>query len=146
MCIWYLLHILLLWQTFNFYITVILLNENCTGIRKLLSFISGNVLQRNQPMVKKMLGPSSFPGSLGRGDQNGAHGVQLSAILNHPAAKTLETRFCDDAIGYRRFEIRAGDVRFPLSFCFRTTKVLYGDSLTSVSKNRRNPKESATTI
>ena len=30
-------------------------------------------------------------------------------------AKTLETRFCDNGIGYRRFEIRAGDVFFPLS-------------------------------
>ena len=91
-------------------------HENCTGIRKLLSFISGNVLQRNPPMVKKMPGPSSFPGSLRRGDQNGGQGVQLSAILNHPAAKTLETRFCNDAIGYRRFEIRAGDVRGLSSF------------------------------
>ena len=34
--------------------------------------------------------------------------------------------------GYQRFEIRAGDVLFPLSFRFRTTKVLYGDSLSFV--------------
>ena len=45
-------------------------------------------------------------------------------------AKTLETRFCDNGIGFRRFEIRAGDVFFPLSnFRCWTTKV-YGNSLT----------------
>ena len=45
-------------QTFNFYITFILLYGNCTqsGIRNLLSFISGNVLQRKPTMGTKCLG------------------------------------------------------------------------------------------
>ena len=64
-------------------------------------------------------------------------GLAIVAILNHPAAKTLETRFCDDAIGYRRFEIRAGDVLFAISFRFRPTKVSYGDSLTFVRVKRQ---------
>ena len=46
--------------------------------------------------------------------------------------KPWKRGFVTMKFGYQRFEIRAGDVLFPLSFRFRTTKVLYGDSLTFV--------------
>ena len=83
-----------------------MVNENCTGIRELLSLISGNVLQQK---------PSNGGAFVDKLPQSQPRSQDLYGGVTKIPAKTLETRFCDDGIGYRRFEIRAGDVFFPLS-------------------------------
>ena len=44
---------------------------------------------------------------------------QLSAILNHPAAKTLETRFCEDRrfCGFVKIESKIDGLKFAHAMC-----------------------------